>query len=158
MRHEAWCSHASPMGGAAMAAAVRLGVIVPSVNIVVEEWYPTAVPAGVSLHFARMLMPEGSSPERIVEMDRTDGVRAIRQLATCRPHAIAYGCTAVEHRAGPRIRCASAGGDPRHRRLSRHQRDAQHLYRLREARLETGVAISPYTAEVDASEHRLFAE
>src|SRR3954470_8034871 len=94
MRHEAWCSHASSMGGAAMAAAVRLGVIVPSVNIVVEEWYPTAVPAGVSLHFARMLMPEGSSPERIIEMDRTDGVRAIRQLATCRPHALAYGCTA----------------------------------------------------------------
>jgi maleate isomerase len=27
-------------------------------------------------------------------MDREDGVRAILQIASCRPHAIAYGCTA----------------------------------------------------------------
>jgi maleate isomerase len=52
-----------------MSEAIRLGVIVPSVNIVVEEWYPQIVPDGVS-------------------------VRAIRQLASCRPHAIAHGCTA----------------------------------------------------------------
>ena len=40
-----------------MTGDIRLGVIVPSVNIVVEAWYPRAVPAGVSVHFARMLMP-----------------------------------------------------------------------------------------------------
>ncbi len=60
---------------------IRLGVIVPSVNIVVEAWYPHVVSAGVSVHFARMLMPAGTSPERIIEMDRTDGKRAIRQLS-----------------------------------------------------------------------------
>src|SRR5215472_2432977 len=27
-------------------------------------------------------------------MDREDGERAIRQIASCRPHVIAYGCTA----------------------------------------------------------------
>ena len=69
-----------------------LGVIVPSVNIVVEEWYPRVVPDGVSVHFARMLIGEDTTPERIIAMDREDGVRAIRQLAGCRPHAIAYGC------------------------------------------------------------------
>jgi maleate isomerase len=67
---------------------------VPSVNIIVEEWYPRVVPDGVSVHFARMMIGEGSSPERIIAMDREDGARAIRQLASCRPHAIAYGCTA----------------------------------------------------------------
>src|SRR6266481_8124808 len=77
-----------------MTAGVRLGVIVPSVNIVVEGWYPQIVPDGVSVHFARMLMPPGTSPERIIEMDRTDGRHAIDQLASCRPHAVAYGCTA----------------------------------------------------------------
>src|SRR5713226_5175918 len=77
-----------------MTGQVRLGVIVPSVNIVVEAWYPQIVPEGVSVHFARMLMPAGTSPERIIEMDRTDGKHAIHQLASCRPHAIAYGCTA----------------------------------------------------------------
>jgi maleate cis-trans isomerase len=35
-----------------MTEAVRLGIIVPSVNIVVEEWYPRVVPDGVSVHFA----------------------------------------------------------------------------------------------------------
>src|SRR5438045_6311317 len=78
----------------AMTGDIRLGVIVPSVNIVVEAWYPQVVPPGVSVHFARMLMPAGTSPERIIEMDRTDGVHSIHQLTSCRPHAIAYGCTA----------------------------------------------------------------
>jgi maleate isomerase len=77
-----------------MAEAIRLGVIVPSVNIVVEEWYPRIVPGGVSVHFARMLIADGSSPEKIIAMDREDGMRAIRQIASCRPHAVAYGCTA----------------------------------------------------------------
>lgn len=36
-----------------MAGVVRLGVIVPSVNTVVENWYPKIVPDGVSVHFAR---------------------------------------------------------------------------------------------------------
>ena len=77
-----------------MSEQIRLGIIVPSVNSVVEAWYPKAVPDGVSVHFARMLMPAGTSPERIIEMDRTDGKHAIDQLTSCRPHAIAYGCTA----------------------------------------------------------------
>jgi len=39
---------------ASMRQAIRLGVIVPSVNIVVEEWYPRVVPDEVSVHFAPM--------------------------------------------------------------------------------------------------------
>jgi maleate cis-trans isomerase len=31
----------------------------------------------VSVHFARMLMAESTSPERIIEMGRTEGARAI---------------------------------------------------------------------------------
>src|SRR3974377_1001084 len=77
-----------------MTQAIRLGVIVPSVNIVVEEWYPRVVPHGVSVHFARMLIADGSSPEKIIAMDREDGKRAIGQIASCRPRVVAYGCTA----------------------------------------------------------------
>lgn len=141
-----------------MAQAVRLGVIVPSVNTVVEEWYPTAVPAGISVHFARMLMPEGTSPERIVEMDRTDGVRAISQLATCQPHAIAYGCTASSVVQGHafdahlREQIRDIAGCP--------ATSATHsiLAACDKLGLRRVVAISPYTAEVDAAEHRFFAE
>jgi len=80
-----------------MTEAIRLGVIVPSVNIVVEEWYPRVVPDGVSVHFARMLIAEGTSMEKIIQMDREDGMRAIRQIASCWLHR-------VEHRPGPCLR------------------------------------------------------
>jgi maleate isomerase len=141
-----------------MTDTIRLGIIVPSVNIVVEEWYPQAVPEGVSVHFARMLMPPGNSPERIIEMDRTDGVRSIRQLATCRPHVIAYGCTASSIVQGhgfdahlrEEIRAIAGvpGTSATHSILSACA--ALGMHRV--------TAISPYTAEVDAAEHRFFAE
>jgi maleate isomerase len=137
---------------------IRLGVIVPSVNSVVEAWYPRVVPAGVSVHFARMLMPAGTSHERIIEMDRTDGVRSIHQLASCRPHAIAYGCTASSIVQG-------------------HEFDAHLRQEIKEIAGVPGTsatnsifaacallgmtrvtAISPYVAAVDAAEHRFFAE
>ena len=140
-----------------MSREIRLGVIVPSVNIVVEAWYPQIVPAGVSVHFARMLMPQGTSPERIIEMDRTDGVHAIHQLASCRPHAIAYGCTAssivqghafdahlreeIEHIAG----CPATSA-------------TNSIFAACAALGMTRVtAVSPYPEAVDAAEHRFFA-
>ena len=83
-----------------MTQAIRLGVIVPSVNIVVEEWYPRVVPDEVSVHFARMLIADGSSPEKVVAMDREDGERAIRQIAT--RHRL--WMHRLEHRPGPRFR------------------------------------------------------
>jgi maleate cis-trans isomerase len=39
-----------------VAENVRLGVIVPSVNTVVENWYPKIVPDGVNARFALMLI------------------------------------------------------------------------------------------------------
>jgi maleate isomerase len=141
-----------------MAADIRLGVIVPSVNSVVEAWYPRAVPEGVSVHFARMLMPAGTSPERIIEMDRTDGRHAIEQLASCRPHAIAYGCTASSivqgHAFDAHLReeIRDIAGVP----------GTSATHSIFEACARLGMtrvtAISPYPAEVDAAEHRFFVE
>src|SRR5215470_4090273 len=95
-----------------MTEAIRLGVIVPSVNIVVEEWYPRVMPDGVSVHFARMLIADGSSPEKIVAMDREDGRHAIGQIASCRPHAVAYGAPRrASFRVMPSTRgCAGRSG------------------------------------------------
>jgi maleate isomerase len=141
-----------------MAAEIRLGFIVPSVNSVVEAWYPRVVPEGVSVHFARMLMPAGPSPERIIEMDRTDGVHAIHQLASCRPHAIAYGCTASSIVQGHAF-------DAHLREEIRHiagvpGTTATNSIFAACARLgmQRVTAISPYPAEVDAAEHKFFAE
>src|SRR5712692_5299824 len=143
---------------AAMRDEVRLGVIVPSVNSVVEAWYPRVVPERVSVHFARMLMPAGTSPERIIEMDRTDGVRSIHQLATCRPHAIAYGCTASSIVQGHAF-------DARLREEIRHVTGVpatsatNSIFAACAALgMKRVTAISPYPEAVDAAEHRFFAE
>ncbi|HUC73464.1 MAG TPA: hypothetical protein VMS01_19905 [Stellaceae bacterium] len=141
-----------------MTEAVRLGVIVPSVNIVVEEWYPRVVPAGVSVHFARMQIGAGTSPERIVAMDREDGMRAIRQLASCRPHAIAYGCTASSiiqgHAFDERLR-----GEIRHMTGAAATTATDSIFAAcRALGMKQVTAISPYPEAVDAAEHRFFAE
>lgn len=141
-----------------MTHEVRLGVIVPSVNSVVEAWYPRVVPDGVSVHFARMLMPAGTSPERIIEMDRTDGMRAIRQLASCRPHAIAYGCTASSIVQGHAF-------DADLREEIRHiagcpgtSATISILAACARLGLKRVTAISPYPEVVDSAERRFFAE
>ena len=141
-----------------MTAGVRLGVIVPSVNSVVEAWYPRVVPDGVSVHFARMLMPAGTSPERIIEMDRTDGLHAIHQLASCRPQAIAYGCTASSvvqgHAFDAHLReeIRDIAGVP--------GTSATHSIFTACARLgmKRVTAVSPYPDAIDAAEHKFFAE
>ena len=141
-----------------MTAGVRLGIIVPSVNSVVEAWYPRVVPARVSVHFARMLMSDATSPERIVEMDRTDGARAIKQLASCRPHAVAYGCTASSVVQGHAF-------DARLRTEIRHITGApgtsatnSFFAACAALGLKRVTAISPYPETVDAAEYRFFAE
>jgi maleate isomerase len=141
-----------------MTETLRLGVIVPSVNIVVEEWYPRAVPEGVSLHFARMLIADGSSPEKIIAMDREDGIRAIGQIASCRPHAVAYGCTASSivqgHAFDERLR-----GEIRHIAGAPATTATDSIFAAcRALGLKKVTAISPYTEAVDAAEHRFFAE
>ena len=142
----------------ALTEAVRLGVVVPSVNIVVEEWYPRVVPDGVSIHFARMLIAGGSSPEKIIAMDREDGMRAIEQIASCRPHAVAYGCTASSivqgHAFDERLRgeIAHIAGVPATTAID------SIFAACRALGLRRVTAISPYIEVVDASEHRFFAE
>ena len=142
-----------------MTQQVRLGVIVPSVNVVVEEWYPRVVPDGVSVHFARMLMTgEGTSPERIIAMDREDGARAIRQIATCRPHAVAYGCTASSivqgHAFDERLR-----GEIRDLTGAPATTATDSIFAACHALgIKRVTAISPYSEAVDTAEHRFFAE
>jgi maleate isomerase len=141
-----------------MTERVRLGVIVPSVNIVVEEWYPRVVPVGVSVHFARMLIADGSSPDEIIAMDREDGRRAIGQIASCRPHAVAYGCTASSimqgHAFDERLR-----GEIRHVAGVPATTATYSIFAAcRALGLKRVTAISPYIEAVDAAERRFFAE
>ena len=72
----------------------RLGIVVPSVNTVMEPWAQRTVPEGVSVLAARMFIPPATTPEAFIEMDRNEGKAAIRQLSSVFPDVIAYGCTA----------------------------------------------------------------
>jgi len=72
----------------------RLGIVVPSVNTVVEPWFTRTAPAGLSVHAARMFLADKLTAEGVIEMDRTEGMQAVRQIASCRPVAVAYCCTA----------------------------------------------------------------
>lgn len=137
-------------------ARARIGLVVPSINIVMEAWAQRVLPAGVSLHTARMLIEGAFSADAIKEMDRTDGMRAVKQVSTCRPDVIAYGCTASSIVQGVAYdghlreeiaaQCGTKATTAAHAILSAAKA-------LGVSRVS---AVSPYTAEVDAAEHHYF--
>lgn len=72
---------------------MRIGVIIPSVNTVVEAWFPRVALPGVSFHFSRMPISSDASLAAVDEMVKHE-VQAARTLADCRPDIIMYGCGA----------------------------------------------------------------
>lgn len=137
--------------------SVRLGVILPSVNSVVEPWFAKAVPDGVSIHAARMLLANTLSPDVIRLMDEKDGISAARQISSCRPASVAYCCTASSLVQGPdydvqlRENLARVCGVP----------VTTGAFAIESALGALGArrisVISPYSDELDALEHRYFA-
>jgi maleate isomerase len=91
-------------------------------------------------------------------MDRDDGVRAIRQLASARPHAVAYGCTASSvvqghaYDAHLREEITRLTGAPA-TTATFSLLSACHALGLKRV-----TAVSPYTQAIDRLEHAFFAE
>jgi maleate isomerase len=70
----------------------RVGVIVPSSNTTVEADFMRALPKGVTVHAARMFLAETTAEaERRMIFDHVP--IAVSDLATLKPHAIAFACT-----------------------------------------------------------------
>ena len=70
----------------------RIGVIVPSSNTTVEADFTRALPAGVTVHAARMFLAETTAEaERRMILDHVP--IAVTDLATLRPHVVAFACT-----------------------------------------------------------------
>ena len=134
----------------------RIGIVVPSVNTVMEPWAHRTVPAGVSVFASRMFIPPATTPDAFIEMDRTEGKSAIRQLSSVFPDVIAYGCTAssvvqgLDYDAHLRAEISQDHQVP--------ATTAAHaiLTAARTLGAATISIVSPYTAEVDAAEHRYF--
>ena len=70
----------------------RIGLLVPSVNTVVEPEMNRMAPAGISVHAARMQNAR-SDPEDMRRMN-THAERAARELASAHVDVIAFACTA----------------------------------------------------------------
>ena len=135
----------------------RIGIVIPSVNTVMEPWAARTVPAGVSVFAARMFIPPATTAQNLIEMDRTDGKAAIRQLSSVFPHVFAYGCTAssivqgLDYDAHLRAEITENHKAP--------ATTAAHaiLTAVKTLGAKTVSLVSPYTGEVDAAEHRYFA-
>lgn len=78
----------------------RIGVVIPSVNTVVEEWFPRAVPAGVSIHVSRVPISAAATAAAVEEMAHHEKA-AIRLVADCAPNVIVHGCVAASVVRGP---------------------------------------------------------
>lgn len=71
----------------------KIGVVIPSVNTVVESWFPRVAPVGVSIHVSRMPIAADASLAAIGDMVKHE-LTAAKVLADCEPDVIMYGCTA----------------------------------------------------------------
>jgi maleate isomerase len=136
---------------------VRIGVIVPSVNTVVEPWFARACPPGVTVHAARMFLDSDLTPESLVRMDRDEGMNAVKQIMSCKPASVAYCCTAssivqgleydgrlnheLNHAAGVPAFTATAG-------------IIEALHAVGARRISV---CSPYTRVIDHKEHEFFS-
>lgn len=80
--------------GAMMNGGKRIGLLVPSSNVVMEEDFFRNVPSHVSVHSARMFL-EDTTVEGESKMLDEFVVPAARDVATARPHVIVFGCTSA---------------------------------------------------------------
>lgn len=134
----------------------RIGVVVPSVNTVFEPWAHRTVPAGVGIQTARMFLKPDTTKAALIEMDRTDGHGAIRQLSSVHPHVIAYGCTAssivqgMAYDAHLRAEIETEWKTP--------ATTAAHaiVTALEHVGAKSVSIVSPYTKAVDEAEHLYF--
>src|SRR6476620_10911712 len=135
----------------------RIGIVVPSVNTVMEPWAQKVAPDGVSVFAARMFIPPATTPEAFIEMDRNEGKAAIRQLSSVYPDAIAYGCTASSIVQGLAYD-ADLRAEIEHDYRTPSTTAAHAIVTAARTLGATTVSIvSPYTKELDEDEHRYFA-
>jgi maleate isomerase len=73
---------------------IRVGLLVPSSNSVMEVDFYRRLPQDATLHTARMYL-EQTTPEGENEMLDEHTMPAARDLGTAKPHVIVFGCTSA---------------------------------------------------------------
>jgi maleate isomerase len=72
---------------------LRLGMLLPSSNLVAEPEIPAMLPDGVSLHTTRLKLAGGSTAELLAMTEKVEEAAAL--IADCNPDLIVFHCTAV---------------------------------------------------------------
>ena len=135
----------------------RIGVIVPSVNTVVEPWFARVCPPGVTVHAARMFLDNNLTPESLARMDREEGMNAVKQLMSCKPASVAYCCTAssivqgLEYDGRLNHELNDATGVPA---FTATTGIIEALHTVGAKRISV---CSPYTKAIDDKEHEFFS-
>ena len=134
----------------------RIGVIVPSVNTVVEPWFSRACPTGVTVHAARMFLDNNLTRDSLVRMDREEGMLGVKQIMSCKPASVAYCCTAssivqgLEYDGRLNHELQEAAGVPA---FTATRAIIEALQAVGARRI---AVCSPYTKAIDDAEHEFF--
>lgn len=135
----------------------RIGVIIPSVNTVVEGWMPKAVPDGVTLHVGRIPIASDTSVAALTAMAQYE-VATARMLADCEPDLIMYACTASTVVRGRSYdlslmdELSEAAGVPC---CTTTEAIVRALTAIEAHRI---AIVSPYPQEIDELEHKFFTD
>ncbi len=136
----------------------RLGVILPSVNTVVEPWFSRTTAPDIAVHATRMLLSNALSAGSLQRMDHEAGMDAARRIASCRPAAIAYCCTAssivqgLDYDLQLRQTLEDTTGTPCFTAVGAL------IEALRTLNVRTLSIASPYTDAIDHAENRFFED
>jgi maleate isomerase len=137
-------------------ARARLGVVVPSVNTVVEPWFNAVCPAGVTVHASRMLLDSNLTAEAVLRMDREEGLHAVEQLVSCKPASIAYCCTASSIVQGAQYDDVLIHEISRIAGVPAVTATRSIITALKSFGARRIAVASPYAKEIDDAEHRFF--
>src|SRR5262245_57732676 len=137
-------------------ARARLGVVVPSVNTVVEPWFSAVCPDGVTVHASRMLLDSNLTVEAVLRMDREEGRHAVEQLVSCRPASIAYCCTASSIVQGVEYDDVLIHEISRIAKVPAVTATRSIITGLKALGAQRISVASPYAKEIDEAEHRFF--
>jgi len=72
----------------------RIGLMIPSSNTMMEPDFTRGLPAGWTLHTARMFMEDTTAQGEYRMLDEF-ALPAARDLGTARPHVVVFGCTSA---------------------------------------------------------------
>lgn len=131
----------------------RVGVIVPSTNLLVETALPRLAPEGVTFHAARLTLTGAADVQGVQQM-AAQVLDAARDLATARVDLIAYCCTAGSFVQGPAHDREVAAEIHQATGVRALTTMSAIVEALRHLGIRRPVVVSPYTDELEKLEAR----